>query len=442
MNAKHDQPTAEEIWIEPLEGRELFSGTAMLALRSGSRVQLAAVVGRSVVITRLNRDGTLDDRFGTGGVLISAFPGTPSSVVQSHGRFIVAGSTDTGDFVVARYNSRGALDRKFGRGGADGDGVVITDFGGDDHAQALAIRGTDGRIAVGGFTSAAVNGADFAVALYKSNGKLDSSFGGDGTVTNPFGGLDKARSVAFGKHGVVVAAGSTGPAGAATDFAVARYDCHGLLDPTFSGDGTVTADLGGYDVANQVLIQRDGKIILAGLGAATASDGTGGTFGVVRFNANGSPDDAGVLDSTSHDQFGTAAKMLTPIGSAGAASEATAGVLQRDGSLLIAGLTAAGGVGSASDVAIVRYTQAGALDPTFATSGTAIIDFAGGNDTATDIVATKHSFFVAATSVAVPTVTASLVIAAYKEQGLLIPDFALGGSEGNGAVVIALPAGI
>jgi hypothetical protein len=40
----------------------------------------------------------------------------------------------------------------------------------------------------------------------------------------------------------------------------------GALDPTFDGDGKVVTDLGSFDVANDVAIQADGKILAGGRG--------------------------------------------------------------------------------------------------------------------------------------------------------------------------------
>ena len=58
------------------------------------------------------------------------------------------------------------------------------------------------------------------------------------------------------------------PAGG--DFGLARYNPNGSLDPSFSGDGKQTTDLGGLDQANGVAVQGDGKIVAVG-GAGTPS---------------------------------------------------------------------------------------------------------------------------------------------------------------------------
>ena len=50
------------------------------------------------------------------------------------------------------------------------------------------------------------------------------------------------------------------------DFALARYNPHGSLDTSFSGDGKRRTDFGGNDGANGVALQGDGKIVAAGIG--------------------------------------------------------------------------------------------------------------------------------------------------------------------------------
>src|SRR5262249_42936154 len=81
----------------------------------------------------------------------------------------------------------GDLDPTFGVGGK-----VLTDFGGDETATAVAVQ-PDGKIVVVGYT----NYSDFAVARYNVDGSLDSSFGTGGKVVTDFAGFqDRAYAVA------------------------------------------------------------------------------------------------------------------------------------------------------------------------------------------------------------------------------------------------------
>src|SRR5207237_3436161 len=71
--------------------------------------------------------------------------------------------------------------------------------------------------------------------------------------------------------------------GTSNDLALARYNPNGSLDTSFGKDGKVTTDLSaGYDEAFALVIQADGKLVVAGM----ASDGVA----LVRYNPDGSPD--------------------------------------------------------------------------------------------------------------------------------------------------------
>ena len=51
---------------------------------------------------------------------------------------------------------------------------------------------------------------------------------------------------------------------ASASFTLARYNPNGSLDPSFSGDGKQTTKFGGFDYANGVALQADGKIVTVG----------------------------------------------------------------------------------------------------------------------------------------------------------------------------------
>jgi len=157
----------------------------------------------------------------------------------------------------------GDLDTTF-----DGDGQVTTDFAAAAaEVRGLAIQG-DGKIVAAGRVD--VSGTrDFALARYNADGSLDPTFDGDGKVTTDFdAGLDFGYAVAIQGDGKIVAAGSAYVSDAA-DFALARYNTDGSPDITFGGgDARVTTDFGSeLDEAYAVAVQGDGKIVTAGCAA-------------------------------------------------------------------------------------------------------------------------------------------------------------------------------
>ena len=239
-------------------------------------------------LARYDTDGTLDTTFGGDGRVttdISAKRGVSDEAtavaIQPDGRIVVAGSSCCGnslasDFTLARYNDDGTLDSSFGI-----EGMVTTDF--DSYYEAIssiAILGSGKIVAVG------QAGYDLAVARYNHDGSLDTTFGLKGKVTTPFGGYRaEASAVAIQTDGKIVAAGTwivgCYPGGhCPSEFALARYNIDGSLDTTFGGDGLMTGGFKGW--ANDVAIQTDGKIVVAGSIA--------GRFGVARYNTDASPD--------------------------------------------------------------------------------------------------------------------------------------------------------
>ncbi|MER5760543.1 calcium-binding protein [Streptomyces sp. NPDC002082] len=244
-----------------------------------------------MALIRYNADGSVDTGFGGGdGRVTSDFGGDDQAeavaVQPSDGKIVVAGRTEVPEegggccfFSVARYNTDGSLDQGFGSAGL----VRVDDFGGASGAADLVVQ-PDGKILAVGLSG----GAGFALARLNPNGSPDPSFGGDGTVVAGFapafpgdaGG--QATGLALQADGRFVAVGYVGST--AFDFGVARYLSNGSLDTSFSGDGMATADFGGTDFGRAVAVQSDGAVVAAG------STNTG--FALARFTSGGSPDAA------------------------------------------------------------------------------------------------------------------------------------------------------
>ncbi len=207
----------------------------------------------------------------------NAFPGDHRT------RIVVAGTTDDDDcpldcdydFALARYHANGSLDSSFG-----GDGKVTTGLlSSSDVALAVAIQ-TDGRIVAAGRTTN-TGDHDFALARYNSNGSLDGSFEG-GTLVTEMGAWDEAEALAIQADGRIVAAGWSWSETGGNDFALSRYRTDGSLDSSFGGDGRLTTSFGGDAWAKDVAIQADGRIVAAG--SAESEDGDY-DFALTRYHA-------------------------------------------------------------------------------------------------------------------------------------------------------------
>ncbi len=316
--------------------------------------------------------GDLDFSFGGNGKVTTSMGGSGceaySVALQGDGKIVVAGYSlnpaANYDFALARYNADGSLDTSF-----NGTGKVTTDFssatlGTNDIGRGVMIQ-SDGKIVVAGFTLIAFDGTHFtngfALARYNSDGSLDTTFNDTGKVTTAIGTRDSdATSIAVQSDGKIVVAGETSN-GSNYDFALARYNADGTLDTTFNGTGKVTTSVGsGDDQASCLVVQSDGKIVVAGNSGSNQTAGTK-DFAVVRYNANGS------LDLT----FNGTGKVTTPVGSSCDAANSVS--LQSDGKIVVAGKTEQP---SGSDIALVRYNTDGSLDSSFNGSGKVITDIA------------------------------------------------------------------
>jgi uncharacterized delta-60 repeat protein len=136
-------------------------------------------------LVRCNSDGTLDTSFGNGGKVTNGFSGPGSAggiIIDNLGRIVGVNvcPSDCGSFYfeLVRYNSDGSLDNTFGDGG-----LIITPHLGansSDSSNAIAIDGR-GRIVVAGSLDDFVPGFgdDYYSALvrYNPDGSLDNTFG-------------------------------------------------------------------------------------------------------------------------------------------------------------------------------------------------------------------------------------------------------------------------
>ena len=121
------------------------------------------------------------------------------------------------------------------------------------------VRGVVAGLLVGGLALSHALPASAA----KKGGGLDKGFGSKGKVTTDFGGTDVATALALDGLGRIVVAGRTCAAGSC-DFALARYNTDGSLDTTFNSTGKVTTDFGGLDLANAIVLDGLGRIVVAG----------------------------------------------------------------------------------------------------------------------------------------------------------------------------------
>jgi uncharacterized delta-60 repeat protein len=295
----------------------------------------------SFCVVRLRTNGTPDPTFGPGGKRVIDFGGDDESVygaaLQPDGKIVLAGDSHF-KVAVARLKPNGALDASF-----EGDGKKVFSWGALSRAEAVVVA-PNGKILLAGFSGP--EGGNIQVARLNSNGLLDKTFGAAGKAAIDFGGDDFGMAMARQANGRIVVVGRSSVAGAV----VARLRATGALDPDFDGDGRVTLPGGGS--ASAVLVQPDGKIVVAGNAAGSQA------MTVTRLMPNGSPDTTFDGDGTATIDFGPTADLA-----AGAA-------LQPNGKIVVAGYTQA-----TEDVAVARLNANGSPDAAFGNAGKATVDF-------------------------------------------------------------------
>ena len=246
-----------------------------------------------------------------------------------------------GLFAAVAIAAPGDLDPSF-----DGDGIATIDWGGDDVARSLAIQ-PDGKIVVVGTGFGAP--VDIGLSRLNADGTPDAGFNGNGRLAYALGGVEEGHGLAFQEDGKIVAVGSTDQSLRA---AVTRTNPNGTPDGGWGAAGVLTLEYGGDDVARDVVIQPDQKIVTAGYGGATND------IMVTRLTTGATPDptfNAGagtrVIDLGGTDYgFGIAR--------------------QSDGKLVVSGYTSAG----TAHLALVRLNTDGTPDAGFDGDGTKLLD--------------------------------------------------------------------
>ena len=341
-------------------GRAAHSpGTAAItALAPDGRVIVGGYAAKAVTASRYHAGGARDETFGAAGVASVSLPDNTWSfhpreaLVRPDGKAVVAGlwlgSNDERKWAVAQFNADGTPDASFAAGGLlmtyPGTSRFFSDLG-DAALQ------PDGKLlVVGRMQTGTPENYNFAVARYLADGTPDAAFGVGGTASVDFSGFDSAEAVLVQPDGNVVVAGR---ASDGTHLALARLTPAGQLDRSFDVDGRVNQFISTRLQVRDVVLQPDGKIIVAG------GDGNAGALGGMRlwrFNANG------VFDRTI---------AAPPAGASGVAHRV---FVQPDGKIVGVGVGGPDG----TSAAMFRVRADGVADASFDGNRSFAVDPAGG----------------------------------------------------------------
>lgn len=228
-------------------------------------------VNSAAVIERLTASGTLDATFnGTGRMQYpTAHPvpaqWTPNAMqLLGDGRIVVAGSTQANgewDPFILRAAAVGQLDAAF-----NGNGVRVVDATQRSYVYDLFVR-SDGRYVMTGETL--FNGSYDVLFVQVDASGANSNFGGTNLWSVNNGANEYCRGAAMQADGRILAAGTSLPFGGGANAYLMRTVANGEgNDVSFGTGGWIIGDFGDWTYVEDMLVQPDGKVLLAGNSAS------------------------------------------------------------------------------------------------------------------------------------------------------------------------------
>ena len=245
--------------------------------------------------------------------------------------------------------------------GKDGD-AYASYVGSHRDAPRVVTRQPDGKILI---VSTAEVTYSFQILLVRLNpdGSYDRTFGGgDGKIRTRLDVPEyyhevEANDVALQPDGKIVVAGES-----ASRFMVLRFNADGTPDRGFGERGVVIPDLGAYPVSDGgaagVALQRDGKIVAAGWWDSNPEEHHQDTDVIVmRLDADGTPDET----------FGGGDGIATT--NLGATETGHDVAIDREGRIVVVGNAVRYGTPETRAHLVTRYNSDGSPDASFPATG-------------------------------------------------------------------------
>lgn len=343
-----------------------YNMTETTVVQSDGKILVAGSAGTpstyQMAVARYNEDGSLDTSFANDGTLRIPVGPLKSFVMgmaqQPDGKILLGGRTwdnVSGDFALVRLNEDGSFDNTFGT-----NGIALIQTPETEAAEAMTLL-DDGKIIMVGYRD-----DNLTAAKFNTDGSLDTSFGVNGWAVVSFSDqASYADDVAIQDDGKILISGFSLNGDNRFQVAAARLNTDGSVDNSFGTNGTVLFNVGEWnDFGEGVAIQDDGKILIGGHKWISNVQQKHDLF-VARLNTDGSLD-------TSYGNNGAATARLVD-----GANYAKGLVLQADGKPILAGYTVLQGE---INMAMVRFDTTGELDSTFNGDGMVSFDYEGRED--------------------------------------------------------------
>ncbi len=270
-----------------------------LAIRPDGKVIASGLIDRyyqadSAFITRINTNGTKDNTFGINGIqtidnLTNSFVSSGHVSLQTDGKILLTGfavnAFDNYNIAVARFNAGGQLDGTF-----DGDGIALLQVNNYGSYGIASAQQSDGKIII---TGVARSGDNYSLTIGRltAMGATDNTISAGSTAIVPVGTgsyYENGNDILVQADQKIVSVRSRDN-GYETDIGLSRHLPNGNIDSSFGINGRYNKDLPGtfYTASNALF--SNGKIMVAGLLFDFLK---AGQIGILRFNANGTPDSA------------------------------------------------------------------------------------------------------------------------------------------------------
>jgi uncharacterized delta-60 repeat protein len=214
-------------------------------------------------IYRFNSNGSLDNSFGVSGRtqldFQLYFPEDGNTykqlVIQPDNKIIVVG-TDNGysKFAIRRFNANGSTDNTFNSGA-----ILVGDYRGiPGNVTAVALQ-NDGKIVIAGMADEKIG-----IRRFMPDGSTDSSFNGNGVkLIDEIAGISSPSGIYCQADNKIVITGTVNYSN--LNMLVVKLNTNGSLDPSFGTSGySIIPKFGWDDVSFGMAPQSTGNILIYG----------------------------------------------------------------------------------------------------------------------------------------------------------------------------------
>lgn len=354
--------------------------------------------------------GDRDPEFGNGGYVKINYGGAYDDLegfaVAPDGKITGVGTGGSSNrFAVTRFLPNGELDTSFSV-----DGKLIIDLsGGSPCVQLLP----DGKTLVGLPWYPEPRG--FRVCRLMEDGSFDQTFGNGGHAVIVTGGSQPyPKALVLQPDGKILLAGYDYP----WNWVIVRFNENGSADSTFGNEGLVVTNFGRPEISQPIdnlrtmVLLADGKILAGGSTSTTSAMSTGNRiYAMARYN----PD--GTLDTT----YGDGGKYVFSYTPAGRSQSEHI----YDMEFLPDGRILACGSGQSNQADFFRFNPDGTFDNSFGVDGRVVVDNIGLGCITIDALGR----IIAAGGGRDPYGTWKMLIARFDSEGMLDPDFGVGGKS-------------